>query len=216
MAITPDIKALIETINRHAKGDDLQDRDQFWDSAGAKLLTYIDDIILNPSKVNAITPKDFCEQNTCILAAIFIVLENIEDVNKPVRRDSESTIETSRQGNESNFFGVNRISFYELAFSRCCSFVCQLLGDRFQYVQKLLIKHIFGQSNVCSLFASDLYMFVMRIVHPNRRMAMCQIIMNLCKLAPPEALVKGAALINRIKDPVINFENPKYQFLLDL
>lgn len=128
-------------------------------------------------------PTDSEDQHTFELEqkdidAIIGLLDTIEDVNKPFK---------------------DNISFYEFSLARCCSIICQLTADKFQHTQKVLIKHIFSESNVRSLFASDLYMFILRIAHPNARKAMSKIIENLCKLAPPEANVKGTVLINRIK-----------------
>jgi len=107
------------------------------------------------------------------------------------------------------------LSHYEKTFSECAKFICEQESEKFQSIQKILLKHLFDQSNVRSLFASDMYIFIMRLVSPAHQSAMCQIVMNMCRLAPPEALAKGAALINRIKNPVINFKNPKYEHILE-
>ena len=116
------------------------------------------------------------------------------DVNKP-------------QGNE--------LSHYEGTFTKCAKFICQQDRDTFPKVQKCLLKHLFDKSYVRSVFASDLYIFMLRLVSPAHQSSMCQIVMNLCRLAPPEALAKGAALINRINNPVVNFKNPKYERILE-
>lgn len=105
-------------------------------------------------------------------------------------------------------------SSYEVSMTKCAAYICCCPGDKFQLVQKLLLKHIFSESDVRSLFASDLYMFAYRLIHPDFRTPMCQIVMNLCKIAPPEILTKGAALVNRMKNPNINFLNPKYADIL--
>lgn len=109
----------------------------------------------------------------------------------------------------------NELSYYEATFTKCAKFICQQDRDKFSKVQKILLKHLFDHSYVRSLFASDLYVFILRLVSPAHQSSMCQIVMNLCRLAPPEALVKGAALINRINNPVVNFKNPKYERILD-
>lgn len=90
------------------------------------------------------------------------------------------------------------ISLYEIALTKCCTIICRTTADKFQSVQKLLIKHLFSESHIRSMMAADLYLFIMRIVHPNMRKSMEKIIENLCKMAPPEIVVKGEALMNRI------------------
>lgn len=117
--------------------------------------------------------------------------------------------------NEVNKSTVDELSYYEGTFVKCAKFICQQDREKFPQAQKILLKHVFDKSYVRSLFASDLYIFILRLVEPSHQSSMCQIVMNLCKLAPPEALVKGAALINRINNPVINFKNPKYDRILD-
>lgn len=210
MTSVGDIKILISQISQLAgteKGD--QEDDTFWHESGAKLLVFFDQIVDKPELINSMTPKDYSESNVCPLGAAFKILARISNVNEPFRNyiwDTRTTDNVEAPAEQKE----NMISFYELALSRCCSYIGQLLGDRFHYVQKLLLKNVFSSSNVCSLFASDIYMFIIRIIHPNHKMSMCLLVMNMCRLAPTESLVKGAALINRMKHPVVNFENPKY------
>lgn len=203
-----EIRTIIKRVN---DGDHPQ---EFWHEAGAKILAFIDEITLQSERVNKWCPKGFSSHNNCLIATLFRITDKIANVNQPFLSelfDELRKVSGLTDGSQDR----NKISFYELAYSRCCSFISQLLGDRFGYIQKLLIKNVFGPSNVCSLLASDIYIFVMRIVHPNRRISMCQIVMHLCRMSPPEALVKGAALINRIKNPIVNFENTKYQHILN-
>lgn len=188
-----DIESLIES------GDAEVQSDEFWNETGSRVLEIIDSLI-ESDKVNFTTTKDYEKDHLTILEILFDTLIYVPDLNRPFTYHRED----------------NMISYYELAYSRCCAYICQLLPDRFPYIQKLLIKFLFSQHHPCSLLASDVYVLVMRIVHPNQRMAMCQIIMNLCRIAPPDALVKGAALIRRVKHPVVNFENPRYGNVLDL
>ena len=190
-----EIRSLIIKINGLIKGQDSAQDDEFWEEAGLKILAFIDSIVTSHTSVNAWTPKEYSEDNICLFNCLFNILANIRHPKRPFRSGA--------------------ISFYELALSRACALISQILGDRFPYIQKTLIKHIFGPSNVCSFMASDIYIFIFRIAHPNRKIAICQIIMNLCRIAPPEALVKGAALINRFKHPIVNFENPKYQDIIE-
>lgn len=88
---------------------------------------------------------------------------------------------------------------YESALSTCCSYMCQTPGEEFKKVQKILIKYLFGESHLRSLFASDLYAFAFRVIRPDVKRAMYQIIVNMCEAAPKEAAVKGTALINRLE-----------------
>lgn len=204
------VKDLVESGKAAEKIDELSD-------AGSRLLMIIDKIVNTSEKVSTWIPKEYSNDNNCILVTIFCILEHLPNVNQPF--NNKIWLNRDSQINDTNDVKTkqdNKISFYELAISRSSSLICQLLGDRFSYIQKLLIKNLFGNSHVCSLFASDLYMFIFRIIHPHHKQGMCQIIMNLCRLAPPEAVIKGAALINRFKHPVVNFENPKYQYLLEL
>lgn len=205
METAEDIKQLITTIKElEESGKADEESYDFWADAGARILIFMDSVVRVPEKVNALTPREYSKKNICILESNFNILARMSNyANEPF---------DNKIWSQEN---VNTISFYELAQSRCCGWISQLLGDRFNYVQKLLIKNIFSNSEVCSLFASDIYMFVMRLMHSNHKMSMCQLIMNLCRIAPPEAFVKGAALINRFKHPIVNFENPKYQYLLD-
>mgnify|MGYP007110335080 CR=1 FL=1 len=121
----------------------------------------------------------------------------------------------SLDAKEVNKLQTNGLSYYEETFTTCAKFICQQDRDSFPKVQKCLLKHIFDKSYVRSMFASDLYMFVFRLVSPAHQSSMCQIVMNMCRLAPPDALAKGAALINRINNPVVNFKNPKYERILE-
>lgn len=219
MMVVPDnINRLILNIANLVESNKSHSADsKFWNDAGTDILIFIDETVTNSSQVNAMTPRDYSKENHCVLETMFIILDELENVNCPFQNDvwNNHIRKLNDEIHLTDKLEENKISFYELAFSRCCAYITQLLGDRFTYVQKLLIKYLFGSSNVCSLFASDLYMFVLRIIHPHQKMAMCVIIMNMCRSAPREALVKGAALINRAKHPIINFENPKYQYLLD-
>lgn len=94
----------------------------------------------------------------------------------------------------------NGLSYYETAISKCATYICCCPSDKFQPLQKLLLKHVFSESDIRSLFASDLYMFIYRLIHPDFRLPMRQIVMNLCKLAPSERLVKGEALVKRMSN----------------
>lgn len=203
------IKALLKEIRELVENGMTYSKDElYWRHTGNELLTYIKSILSSPEKINLWIPKDYNSDKLSLLESIFVVLDHLSDPNGPLPRD------LLNEEADSEYHGIG--SFYELAFARCCSMICLILGDRFSYIQKLLIRHLFNESNLCSFFASDLYVFILRIIHPHRQMALCQVIMNMCRRAPREALVKGAALINRIKHPVVNFENPKYQDLLEL
>jgi hypothetical protein len=133
-------------------------------------------------------------------------VKNLEEFDAIISKlDHIDTEEPTTQGG---------LSSYEFLMSKCAAYICCCTGDRFQSLQKILLKHIFSESDIRSFFASDLYMFTYRLIHPDFRVPMCQIVMNLCKIAPPEALTKGAALIKRMKNPDINFLNPKYADIL--
>lgn len=216
MTSVSDIKILISKINdlvNNKKCEQLDDT--FWHESGAKLLVFIDQAIKKPELINSLTPRDYnAKNNVCLLASIFNILPRISNVNEPFKNyiwdtRSSDNVESHEDVKE------NVISFYELALSRCCSHISQLLGDRFHYIQKLLLSKIFCKDDICSIFASDIYMFIYRIIHPNHKMAMSLLVMNMCRIAPTEALLKGAALINRIKHPLVNFENPKYAHYLE-
>lgn len=120
-------------------------------------------------------------------------LSSVHDVNRPLE---------------------NGLSLYEWTFSTCTAFICRSPGDKFSQLQKILLKHVFSESDVQSLIASDIYMFLARLIHPDYRRPMCQLVMNLCKVAPQNLMVKGAALVNRLNDPEINFGNPRYKDIL--
>lgn len=216
MTSVGDIKILISKIDDLVNNEKSEQMDDtFWHESGAKLLVFIDQTIKKPELINSLTPRDYkAKNNVCLLASLFTILPRISNVNEPFKNyfwDTRSidNVESYEDVKE------NVISFYELALSRCCSHISQLLGDRFHYVQKLLLKNIFCTDEICSIFASDIYMFIYRIIHPNHKMPMCLLVMNMCRIAPTEALLKGAALINRMKHPVVNFENPKYAYYLD-
>lgn len=200
------------------KGIIENETDEYWRDIGAKILILIDQAVKNSTIANSLTPKVYTEECLCPLKLIFPILNQMVAANEAFESDLWSK-QTNRDQEDQNLIyqqaGTSH-SFYQLAYSRFCSFLCQLLGDRIPYVQKLLIKHIFDESYICSFFASDIYMFMMRIVHPSKRTGLAQLVMNVCRLAPPEAFVKGAALINRIKHPIVNFEQANYQYLLEL
>lgn len=200
MPTSEEIRSLIVKIKNP---ESTSENDHFWCDATASLLAFIDDIIQNCEQISIWIPRDYSEENICILEAIFFILDNVSDINRPFHNTNWDPAESL-------------LSLYELALSRCCAFICQALADRFHYIQKLLLKNIFSESHVRSMFASDVYMFIYRIIHPNQKTSLCQIIMNLSRLAPPDARVKAAALINRLKHPIINFGNHKYQHLIDL
>lgn len=195
-----DLKSFIrETKSLIDSGEAENQSDEFWLETGSRALNIIDSLV-ESGKANFSTTKDYNHEDTPnILDILFETLVYLPNPNGPLKYERED----------------NLISYYELAYSRSCSYICQLLGDRIPCVQKLLIKYLFSQHYICSLMASDVYVFIMRIVHPNQRTAMCQIIMNLCQLAPLDALIKGAAFIKRVSHPIVNFENPRYQHLLD-
>lgn len=132
-------------------------------------------------------------ENLSDLEAKISYLDSNDDVNQPLEEG---------------------LSLYELTFRACAAFICRSPGDKFAQLQKLLLKHVFSESDVRSLFASDVYTFLTRLVHPDYRKAMCQLVVNLCKIAPPSIMVKGAALVNRLRDPEVNFANPKYKDIL--
>lgn len=208
MTSKDEIRELIERINNlgHNNEKANEESEEFWRDSGARLLIFIDQLVVKTESTFAWVPKDISNHKNCILTAIFNILANMSDVNRSFNNSAWNDDDNPKE---------NLISFYELALSRCCSLICQQLSDRFQYIQKLLIKNLFNSSDVCSFFASDIYMFIFRLISPAQRMAMCQLVMNLCRIAPPDKLVNGAALINRFKHPVVNFENPKYQYLMD-
>lgn len=215
MALPEHIKILIKNINDIIRSEETAEKsDQLWTNAGAELMIFIDESVTDSLIVNAITPKDYSRENECVLDTLIKVVQNMKDVNRPFRNDMWDI----HQNQQSGFIDrrENMISFYELALSRCCSFISQILGDRLPYIQKLLLKYLFNSSSTVSYyFASDIWMFILRIIHPCHKTAMCLIIMNICRIAPREVLANGAALINRSKHPDINFQNPKYQYLLD-
>lgn len=206
------IKKLLLEINELVKSGSDRDLDEtFWLMTGIKLLTFIRDLLDSPEKVRDWTEEwteEYSADKLCLIGSIFVVLYNIPN---PSQRLNDELMD-----GQPKYGDKFVISFYELAFARCISMISLIRANRFRYLQKMLIRHIFGKSYVCSLFASDLYMFIFRIIHPHRQMEMCQLIMNFCRRAPSEAFVKGAALINRINHPTINFENPKYQYLMEI
>lgn len=220
-----EIHTLIREVNQIIEGNQESTKPaQYWLESGAKILIYIDNNIVNNIAINNGTPKDYSSSSESILECIFHVIANVPRVNDPYQHDlwSQHLVATTKffpddleDNGQDDPASENLISFYELALSRFCSFTCQLLGDKLHYVQKLILKHVFGENNVCSLFASDIYTFLYRVVHPDHKYAMCQLVMNMCKIAPPQLLIKGAALINRLNNSSVNFENPKYSYLLD-
>lgn len=187
-----EIKSLIDSGEAETKGD------EFWLATGSRTLDIIDSVV-DTGKANFSTPKEYSKETPCILDILFDTLVYLPNPNRPFSYNRED----------------NLISFYELAYTRCCTYICQLLGDRTAYVQKLLIKYLFSQHYICSMLASDVYVFIMRIIHPNQRTAMCQLVMNLCQVAPPDAVTKGASFIDRVKHPTVNFDNPRYRHVLD-
>lgn len=215
MSADDDIRNLMERISKLANPDHPGgESEQIWLESAAQIFVSIEETILKSERVNQQTPKDYTEDKHCPLATVFQILPHISNPNHPYLCSLYDDLQ-KQSGLSDIYTHENKLSFYELAYSRCCAFITQILGDRFAYVQKLMIKHIFSPNNICSMMASDIYIFLMRNVHPNRKMSMCLLIMNLCKLAPPEAVVKGAALINRIKHPIVNFQNSNYQHILD-
>lgn len=223
MTTPAELRNILEKIHKVNNETEINPdrKEEVWKDLGADLLIAIDKLVVFPELVNASIPRDYSPENACPVAGMFSILSNMISVNKPFSNHTwDSYQEGSRQSADgqlpSSQAQIAQVSFYELAMSRCCGLICELLGDRVQYIQKLLLKNIFGLNNVCSLFASDMYMFIYRIIHPHQKMAMCQIIMNICRYAPPEAVVKGAALVNRLKHPIVNFENSKYLNILEL
>lgn len=214
-----EVDELISEIHKLVLNNEAYKKDpEFWHESAAKSMIFIDELIKKSEAVNSFIPKNYDISLTqpCILEVMFEILDNIPDVNVPFKNClwERHIQESSPSDNESTFSNL-ATSTYELIFSRCCSLISQMLGDRFPYVQKLLIKNLFSQSHIKSILSSDIYMFIMRLFNNHQQTAMCQLIMNLCKHAPPDGLAKGAALINRIKHPFINFESPRYQYLLD-
>lgn len=206
------IRRLLSDIAEHSKSGSARDRDEtYWLETGLKLLKFIKSLLDSPEKVRDWTEEwteEYSADKICLLGSIFVVLDNVSNPSQ--------LLDDEQRMNQLDYGHKFVISFYELAFARCVSMISLIRANRFRYLQKMLIRHIFGKSYTCSLFASDIYMFIFRIVHPHRQMEMCQLIMNFCRRAPSEAFVKGAALINRFKHPVINFENPKYQYLIEI
>lgn len=218
--VSLELRAIIEQIHSTDAGCH-DEKEDLWKELGAKLMIAIDKIVITPELVNNSIPKDYSQDNACPISSTFVILKHMISVNQPFNhelwRDYQEQGMRELAGDENKLTPTaNQISFYELALSRCCSIICKILSNRLQYLQKLLLKNIFGTINVCSLFASDIYMFIFRIIHPHQKTAMCQILMNICRYAPPEAVVNGAALVNRLKHPVVNFDNPKYMSILDL
>jgi len=219
MSVCDEIKYSIEAANSLLyEGLTSGENDEYWLNLGAKLLIVIDRLCRRPELANSLTPEDYSRKNVCLLDLIFKTLPMIRDVNGPFGEDAwinrhEACADLADGDDISS--EPNSMSFYELSLSRCCTLICQLLADHFVYVQKLLIKNLFSSSYVQSMFASDIYMFIMRIIDPRQKASMVMLIMNFCRLAPPEAIVRGAALINRAKHPTINFQNNKFHHILD-
>lgn len=222
MITKEELKESVQTINDLIKQGITESKDDlYWQDIGAQILILIDQVVKNSLIANSLIPKVYSKANPCFLELLFPLLTQMKSVNNPFECDLwDKHINNNKEDPsfecEIKLQEQCKLSFYELAYSRFCSFVCQLLGDRFPYIQKLLIKHIFGTSYICSYFSSDIYMFMVRVIHPHQKMGMVQLIMNICRLAPPDAFVKGAALINRIKHPIVNFEHANYQYLLEL
>lgn len=215
MVTNAELQKLVSQINSLVLSNQAEQKSaEFWYDSAAKSLIFIEELVTKSEGVNAWIPKNYNppSDGSSILEMMFEVIENVPDVNRPL--DShiwsdylmQSTVEAHK---------CSATSLYELVVSRCCALISQILGDRFHYVQKVLIKNLFSRSHVKSILASDIYAFILRLFNQQQKAAMCQVIMNLCKLAPPDALAKGASLLNRAKHPFINFESPRYQSLLD-
>lgn len=216
MISNDELRELITKIHQISLdgGGTSQDR-SYWNKSAAKALIFIDNLVKKSEAVNAWIPKNYNvgSNNSSILELMFELLDNAQDVNLPLTDELWTKHLLDNRNEELPHYGM--ISLYELILSRCCSLISQILGDRFPYVQKLLIKNLFEGSPVRSFLASDIYMFILRLSNQQQKAAICQLIMNLCKLAPPQALTRGASLINRVKHPFINFESPRYRELLN-
>lgn len=209
-----DITSVINETNQLYLENKLDQKEsEYWSDNAAKVLIFVDDLMIKSESVNCWIPKNLNKGNAnfSIIELMFTILDNVTNANIPF----ENTLWSEHlQMLASQEFGAQDTSLYELMYSRFCSLFTQMLGDRFPYVQKILIKNLFSTSPVRSVMASDLYVFLMRPLSKHQRTAMCQIVMNMCKLAPPEALVPGVSLINRIGHPFINFESPLHQSIL--
>lgn len=180
---------------RNTTNQDVINNQIVWRDIAVNIMSLLDDLIENPAKITAWIGKDYVVNTCSPLEAIIILLSLLDNPNEPLADATE-------------------MSFYQLAYAKFCTFCTQLVGDRFCHVQKLLIKYIFEGPDICSLFASDCYMFIIRIVSPNHRDALIQILMNLCKQAPKEQVYRAAAMINRVQHPTINFDNSKYEYII--
>lgn len=221
MLTQAEIHSLMNDIQRLSHGDDNSEKDvSFWTNSAANIMIFLDDLIRKSENVNFWIPKSLNKkpQNFSMLELLFDIIGYVPDPNKPFGNQiwlsylEDKAIDESEDG----FGDINdQFSLYELIYSRCCLIISQMLSDRFAYVQKLLLKYVFStDSAIRSLLASDLYVFIMRLINKQAKAAMCLLVMNMCKVAPNESLVNGVALINRIKHPFINFESPLYQGVL--
>lgn len=221
MTDAEDIKRIISEIGQLNSDDKLHEKAPlFWYDNLARILIFIDDLVCKSEAVNVWLPKSLNKStaNFSIIELLFDFVEYVPNLNVVFKNDLWlSHLEQKAYSDNDATFDIAQynVSVYETIYSRISSVFTQMLGDRFSYVQKILIKNIFQCD--CpgrSVMASDLYVFLMRLLNKPQRAAMCQIIMNFCKVAPPNALVNGVALINRIKHPFINFESPLYQDIL--
>lgn len=177
--------------------------DNFWRESGSNVLICTRQIILRTDKINTWIPNNFDASTNCVclLKTFFIIIDNISEVNLPFRDETwNKFINESNSDDEREQIQRSETiySFYELALAHFCALVSCLAGDRFKYTQALLIQQLFGSSDICSIFASDVYAFITRIINPIQKTALCQLIFNLCKIAPPKEVVRGAALMDRI------------------
>lgn len=215
------IRSLIFEVNKLVSEDRTHEKDlEFWYDSTAQVLIFIDSLLPRSETVNSWIPKSLgkVSANISIIELLFNLLGNLPEPNMPFKNrlwldhikegalsDSDTTFDPSQYN----------VSIYELIFSRLASLFSQMLGDRFPYVQKILLKNLFTTNCPSrSMMASDLYVFLMRLLSRQQSAAMCQIVMNLCRAAPKDSLLNGAPLINRIKHPFVNFESPLYQDIL--
>lgn len=175
--------------------------DQFWFDAAANIMIFSRHVINHVDMINKWIPKEYGDDCHCLINSLFTVANNLSRwINLPFENTLWESYLNSLPTTDSNLDSLKKSSLYELLIAHISSLICLLYANRFKYAQILLIKHIFGMSEICSLMAADVYCFIVRVVNPNHKVALCQILMNICKFAPPQQVVAASALINRILD----------------
>lgn len=189
-------------IDRRSSDDD----SKFLKDATVDLMIFTRQNLSNVELVSKLIPKKYTNSSNivCLLKSYFIIIKlssssklNSPFVNKKWTSFINSQLSTTPQ-NINHQQICDNISLYALALSHCCALISQIYGERFKYIQTVLTKYLFSDSTECSLFASDIYMFITRLINPIHLSNISQFVFNICKFAPSKKVVMGAALVDRM------------------